>query len=327
MTFSPVRIRPQWGYGVLSEISLARIVKMSDSTLPTSGRDSGNQGKESRTNSPATPGILRYGIANERRSRRRALISAPIRVRALEITSGGPDEISSTIDVSRAGILFLTTSAGYTRGMKVKVVFPYSKAPGELQAEQDGRVARVVEMPDGRRAVAIALGTIGIGEDLVDAAGRRLNGPVFDGNRTDEGGQGRKPLVLVVDEDPAVRESLKSYLVDDGYEVIAVNNASDGREVLNLFTPALVIAEIEGENLPGYALCAHVKGTPRLQNVPVVLTTASAYPSDYAGAHSLGAVVCMAKPYRQQRIGHIARLLAPLPKVGTRVARTLGRNG
>ncbi len=65
--------------------------------------------------------------------------------------------------------------------------------------------------------------------------------------------------------------------------------------------------------MPGYDICAHCKATPRLQSMPVMLTTSSAYPSDYASAHSLGAVVCMAKPYRQERLGHVVKLLAPPP--------------
>jgi len=284
---------------------------MSNSVLPDPVSN-GRSAKEGPM-STASP----RNLSGERRGRRRAMISAPVRVRGVEVTSDVPDEISTTIDVSRAGILVLTTYPGYARGMKVKVIFPYSKVPGSLQAEQDGLVARVVEMPDGRLAVAIALATTGIGGDLVDTAGRKLDDCCIGGDT--ETSKSPKPLVVIVDEDPAVRESLKSYLTDNGYEVIAVNNASDGREVLNLFTPALVIAEIQGESLPGYAICAYVKGTPRLRNVPVVLTTVSAYPSDYAEAHSLGAVVCMAKPYRQQRIGHIVRLLAPLAQVGAAV--------
>ena len=63
----------------------------------------------------------------------------------------------------------------------------------------------------------------------------------------------------------------------------------------------------------GYDLCAHVKQLPRLRHIPVVLTTSSAYPSDYSSAHSLGAVVCMAKPYKMERIANIARVLAPPP--------------
>jgi hypothetical protein len=48
----------------------------------------------------------------------------------------------------------------------------------------------------------------------------------------------------------------------------------------------------------------------------VMLLTSSAYPSDYSNAHSLGAVVCMAKPFRQERLGHMVRLLAPNARTG-----------
>ncbi len=65
----------------------------------------------------------------------------------------------------------------------------------------------------------------------------------------------KKPLVLAVDADKATREMLKSYLTGEGYNVIAVATNIEAREALKIMTPALVIAEIEGENLPGYDLC------------------------------------------------------------------------
>jgi two-component system, cell cycle response regulator DivK len=250
-------------------------------------------------------------VRPERRRRRRAMISAQVRVRALDVTCGGPDEISTTLDVSRAGFLFLTNHAGYHRGMDVMLTFPYSSAPSAVQAEQCGRVARVSEMGDGRLAVAIAIGAAK--EDLVDSGGRVLvNEPLRELSAPEP--QPKKLLVLAVDADPILRESLKNYLTSEGYEVIAVETAADAREVLNMFTPSVVLAEIEGEGLPGYDLCAHVKSTPRLQHIPVVLMTSSAYPSDYSSAHSLGAVVCMAKPFKQERLGHVVRLLAPPPQ-------------
>src|SRR5690348_7111137 len=60
-------------------------------------------------------------------------------------------------------------------------------------------------------------------------------------------------------------------------------------------------AEIEGEGLSGFGLCVHIKMTLRLKYIPVMLTTGSAYLSDYLSAHSLEAVVCLAKPFRQDR--------------------------
>jgi DNA-binding response OmpR family regulator len=106
---------------------------------------------------------------------------------------------------------------------------------------------------------------------------------------------------------------MKTYLVAEGYEVITAATIAEARGVLDQRTPSLLIAEIEGEGLPGYALCSHCKETPRLKPVPIMLMTSSAYPSDYAKAHSLGAIVCMAKPFKRERLGHIVRLLAPPP--------------
>jgi CheY-like chemotaxis protein len=245
----------------------------------------------------------------DRRRRRRALISAPLRVRGVHVTESGPDEISTTIDVSRSGILFLAHSNSFEREMDVAVTFPYSNAPGVLQAEQHGRIARVHEMPDGRFAVAIAVGP-GVGEDLVDSCGRKLDEQKERVcNRPEPGST--KLLVLAVDADREVRESLRNYLTNEGYDVIAVKSGKEAREVLNHFIPALLIAEVEGEGLPGFDLCALVKSAENLRKIPVLLTTRSGSPTDYSNAHSLGAVVCMAKPYKQERLGHVVRLLAP----------------
>jgi twitching motility two-component system response regulator PilG len=245
----------------------------------------------------------------ERRSRRRALISAPVRVRSVDLTEEGPDEISTTLDVSRGGVLFVSKNPGFVANMVVAVTFPYSKSPVAVQAEQAGRVARVAKLPDGLYSVAVVLRS-GKGEDLVDNGGCRLAANAPEPSYSPELGD-KKLLVMVVDKDSALRESLKAYLSGEGYEVIALASAAEAHHALEMFTPALLIAEIEGEDLPGYELCAYVKGTPRLQTVPVMLMTSSAYPSDYANAHSLGAVVCIAKPYRQERLGHVVRLLAP----------------
>ena len=244
-----------------------------------------------------------WGPDGDRRRRRRALISAPIRVRAVRTTIGlpeGPDEISTTQDVSRNGVLFVSALTTFAVGMEVAVTLPYTKAPQVALAEQTGRIVRINELPDGRRSVAVAL-SAKKDENIGDAAGHTPQQLV----------DAQKPLVLIVDADRSIRDSLKVYLSTEGYEVFAVSCAAEAHQVLKMFRPSLLIAEIEGDDLPGLELCAHCKATPRLRTVPVVLLTRSAYASDYANAHSVGAVVCMAKPYRQERLGHIVRLLAP----------------
>jgi CheY-like chemotaxis protein len=269
---------------------------------PENGSPALNSTANGAAGAKASPG--------ERRSRRRALISAPVRVRSVDVTDGGPDEISTTLDVSRGGVLFATKNPNFEVAMRVMVTFPYSKSQVAVQAEQTGRVARVTQLPDGRFSVAVMLRS-GSGEDLVDAGGRKLDANASAETSYSSELVAEKPLIIAVDKDPVLRDSLKAYLTGEGYEVIVLASAQEAHHALEMFTPALLIAEIEGEDLPGYELCAYVKATPRLQTVPVMLMTSSAYPSDYANAHSLGAVVCIAKPYRQERLGHVVRLLAP----------------
>jgi CheY-like chemotaxis protein len=260
----------------------------------------------------------------ERRRRRRVRISMPVRLRGIDATVSGVGEITTTADVSRTGFLFHTTSAAYSLGMILKVTFPYSAAPDAIQAEQQARVVRISHIAYAERVVAIALDESGKG-DLVDSGGQQLiqatpqAQAVAPAKREPEPD---KPLVLALHEDKNERDLVTSYLSGEGYQVIAVGTVGEALQVLDKHTPALVISDIEGHDMPGYELCNHVKATPRLSKIPVMLITNAAYPSDYASAHTLGAVVCMAKPYRSERLGNVVRLLAPPQKSKTSSPRT-----
>jgi CheY-like chemotaxis protein len=78
--------------------------------------------------------------------------------------------------------------------------------------------------------------------------------------------------------------------------------------------------------MTGHDLCLIIKRNDRLQRVPVILLTKSAQPADYSASHQLGAVVCMAKPFKPERLLHVVRLVAPPPtlKSAYGTARTNG---
>ena len=123
--------------------------------------------------------------------------------------------------------------------------------------------------------------------------------------------------MLVVDADEMVRATLKAYLGSEGYDVMAVSTPQfDAREVMNMFTPALVIAEVEGDGLPGLRpFCAREAEPAAEVMCRSCWTTSSGYPSGahYSNAHALGAVVCMTKPLQAGAPGlSWWRLVAPL---------------
>jgi CheY-like chemotaxis protein len=87
--------------------------------------------------------------------------------------------------------------------------------------------------------------------------------------------------------------AVQDILEKDGYDVVTVEKPRQALEIIQTETPHVIVAasEAEGADISGHYLCAVVKGTPRLQHIPVILLTKSAKPSDYAASHLGGAVV------------------------------------
>jgi CheY-like chemotaxis protein len=84
--------------------------------------------------------------------------------------------------------------------------------------------------------------------------------------------------ILVVDDDNAIRETLRAILEDEGYPVVA---ASHGREALerlaDMATPGLCIIDLVMPVMNGWELCAALAGRPELARVPVLLVSANSH--------------------------------------------------
>jgi two-component system, sensor histidine kinase and response regulator len=102
--------------------------------------------------------------------------------------------------------------------------------------------------------------------------------------------------VLVVDDEPDLRETLGEVLQDEGY---TVELASNGQEALNLLPalarPCAVLLDIHMPVMSGTELYAAMQADPRLIDIPVVVST-----SDPARAPS--GVLIMRKPVNVRRL-------------------------
>jgi CheY-like chemotaxis protein len=257
--------------------------------------------------------------AMERRRRLRTKISAPVRVRMNSGTSQQA-EVCTTVDASRDGLLFTTAFAGYRPGMDLAITFPYSGTAGGVQHERTAVVARVFEMPEGRFGIGIRFYNGKMDMPAVEAEKHAAKAPGRNAEQLAHELEKPMPLVLVVESDARARDMLRAVLQAERYVVEAVATSTEAVEVLRQRTPNLLLAEIEAPDMSGYDLCLIVKSNDRLRDVPVVLTTRSGQPNDYSTAHALGAIVCIAKPYKQERLLHVVRMLAP-PSVGEAPAR------
>jgi DNA-binding response OmpR family regulator len=114
--------------------------------------------------------------------------------------------------------------------------------------------------------------------------------------------------VLVVDDDPTVREVVASYLRDAGYDV---TEAADGHDALDLATrvqPQLVILDLMLPGLDGLEVCRRLRAA---SDVPVIMLTALGDEADRVLGLELGADDYVTKPFSPReltlRVGSVLR--------------------
>jgi two-component system, chemotaxis family, chemotaxis protein CheY len=84
-------------------------------------------------------------------------------------------------------------------------------------------------------------------------------------------------LILLVEDDDEIRESLSDLLRSEGYDV---EQARDGVEALHVLNhgnrpPCLLLLDLMMPNLNGWQLLEIMRGDDRLLTIPVVIMTAA----------------------------------------------------
>jgi len=94
---------------------------------------------------------------NERRRSRRIRIGQPLKVSPSDPHDAHFEETATTKNVSRDGIYFLSKNKTYREGMRLFVTVPYHFPSDPHDLEYLGQVARIENLPDGNRGIAVQL--------------------------------------------------------------------------------------------------------------------------------------------------------------------------
>jgi two-component system response regulator MprA len=124
--------------------------------------------------------------------------------------------------------------------------------------------------------------------------------------------------LLVVDDDPGVREALALVLDLNGFEVAT---AGDGREAMRTLAVAAadaVILDVLMPGLDGLEVCRRMRATG--DRTPVLMLTARAEVSERVAGLEAGADDYLAKPFAREEL--VARLRALLRRTGWEGADT-----
>ena len=105
------------------------------------------------------------------------------------------------------------------------------------------------------------------------------------------------PLVLLVDDERAIRTICRVNLEGDG---LAVTEAKDGTEALEAVRqerPSVVLLDVMMPGVDGWSVAEQLAADDELREIPVVFLSARAADEDHLRAQELGAVGYVVKPF------------------------------
>ena len=117
------------------------------------------------------------------------------------------------------------------------------------------------------------------------------------------------PRILLADDSVTVQKVIELTFSDEGMQVVAVGDGRQAIERLDTDPPDVVLADVSMPERDGYEVAEHVKRTPSLAHIPVVLMTGAFEQLDEARARDVGCDGVLAKPLEPQMVITLVREL------------------
>jgi two-component system, OmpR family, response regulator MtrA len=114
------------------------------------------------------------------------------------------------------------------------------------------------------------------------------------------------PLVLIIDDDPAITDMLSVLLRANGFDTALSNTGSDGLRMIRDYSPRIVIVDLMMPDLDGWQIA---RAAREFTSIPILILSALDEPSIVASVLDQGADDFLAKPFSS------AVLLARLNKL------------
>ncbi len=119
-----------------------------------------------------------------------------------------------------------------------------------------------------------------------------------------------KPKVLVVEDEPALVETLEYNLLRQGYDVLIATDGMAALETARRNKPDLIVLDVMLPRLDGYEVCRVLR---QEMNVPILMLTARTDEVDKVVGLEVGADDYMTKPFGMREL--MARIKALLRRV------------
>ena len=114
-----------------------------------------------------------------------------------------------------------------------------------------------------------------------------------------------KTKIMVVDDDPNIRELVRLYLEKEGFEVTCAERGDEAVKLFRASPPNLMLLDVMLPGMDGWQVCREVR---KISNIPIIMLTAKDEAFDKVLGLELGADDYIVKPFDMKEL--VARIKA-----------------
>lgn len=108
--------------------------------------------------------------------------------------------------------------------------------------------------------------------------------------------------VLVVDDDPTVRDMMRRLLAKEGFDVLTADGGKEGLRLAREYKPAVMTLDVLMPGVDGWSVLREAKSDPELASIPIIMVTIV---DEKTKGISLGASDYLAKPLDRKRLSSV----------------------
>jgi len=120
------------------------------------------------------------------------------------------------------------------------------------------------------------------------------------------------PRVLIVDDDPGVRDVLRVGLEATGYRVASAANGKEALAEIERERPAALVCDVRMPVMDGLELLEALRGNAATRDLPVLMLTSADSDADIVRGVGGGASMYLTKPVQISRLIPLLQGIAPL---------------
>ena len=103
--------------------------------------------------------------------------------------------------------------------------------------------------------------------------------------------------ILLVEDDPDVRETCACALSNEGYQVVVARDGTEGLQRAREERPSLAVIDVYMPGMSGLELCKSLRNTSGVSNIPILFSTGGADITDKAAGFAVGGDDYLTKPF------------------------------